>query len=161
MIKETYLTREGFERMKKEYTYLKNVRRREISKEIGIARAHGDISENAEYDAAKEAQAHVEKRIHDLENKLCRVRIIEDENIPNDKIYIGSVVKLMDLKKNCEVCYTLVSEEESDFSKGWISTTAPLGKGLLGCEEGDEVSIKVPSGVVEYEVLEISRLGRD
>ncbi len=157
MIRETYLTREGYEKMKKEWDYLKNVRRREISKEIGVARAHGDLSENAEYDAAREDQAMVEKRIHQLEAAICQVRILEDEDIPDDKVYIGAKVKLRDLAKDCELNYMLVSEVESDSSQGKISTTAPIGRGLLGHEEGDIVEIKVPSGVLEYEILEISR----
>ena len=157
MIKETYLTREGHTRLSKELDYLKNTRRREISKEIGVARAHGDISENAEYDAAKEAQGMVEKKIHELEGILYRVRIIEDENIPDDKIYIGATVKLLDLKKDKELTYKLVSEFESDSSRGMISTTAPIGRGLLGKEEGDIVEIKVPAGLLEYEILEITR----
>ncbi len=143
--------------MKKEWDYLKNVRRREISKEIGVARAHGDLSENAEYDAAREEQAMVEKRIHQLEAAICPVRILEDEDIPDDKVYIGAKVKLRDLASDRELNYMLVSEVESDSSQGKISTTAPIGRGLLGCEEGDIIEIKVPSGVLEYEILEISR----
>ncbi len=153
MIRQTYLTREGYEKMRKELDYLKNVRRREISKEIGVARAHGDLSENAEYDAAREAQAMVEKRIP----ALCQVRIIEDENIPDDKVYIGAKVRVRDLTRGRELNYMLVSEVESDSSQGKISTTAPIGRGLLGCEEGDIIEIKVPAGILEYEILEISR----
>ena len=158
MIRETYLTRAGYERMKKELHHMKYVRRQEIAREIGVARAHGDISENAEYDAAKEAQAHLEKRIHEMENRLARVRVIEDENIPDDKIYIGAIVDLLDVEQNKEIRYILVSEEEADFAKGMISTTAPVGKALLGREEGDEVTIKVPAGVLRYEILKIDRL---
>ena len=157
MIRPNYLTREGYERLKKELDYLRNTKRREIAREIGIARAHGDLSENAEYDAAKEAQALLEKKIHQLESVLSHVRIIEEENIPDDKVYIGATVRLRDLKKDCELTYKLVSEIESDSSRGLISTTAPIGRGLLGKEEGDIVQIKVPAGLLEYEILEISR----
>jgi transcription elongation factor GreA len=157
MTRETYLTREGYEKLKEELTYLKYVRRREISRQIGEARAHGDISENAEYDAAKEAQALVEKKIHQLESKLSRVRIIEEEQIPNDKVYIGSIVHLKDLNRERELQYTLVSEAETDYAQGKISTTAPVGRSLLGRREGEIVTIKVPSGTLRFQILKISR----
>ncbi len=157
MSKETYLTRQGYQKLKQELDYSKGTRRREIAKAIGEARAHGDISENAEYDAAKEAQAHLEKRIHQLEQKLSRVRIIEDENIPDDKVYIGSKVILEDMRSGRQLFYILVSEDEADYGQRKISTTAPVGKALLGCAIGDEVDIKVPSGILKYKVVEISR----
>jgi transcription elongation factor GreA len=157
MSREVYLTREGYEKLRKELDYLKRVRRREITQQIAEARAHGDISENAEYDAAKEAQGLVEKKIHQLESKLSRVRILEEEQIPNDKVYIGSVVHLRDLNRERELCYTLVSEEETDYAQGKISTTAPVGRGLLGHKEGEIVTIKVPSGTLRYQILKISR----
>ena len=153
-----YFTREGYKKIKDEHTYLSNTKRREVSNAIGIARAHGDLKENAEYHAAKEEQGHVERRIAQLAGYLSHVRIIEDEKIPNDKIYIGSTVKLLNVDTDEEVQYTLLSEEEADISKGRISTTSPIGRGLLGHEEGEVVKIRVPSGVFEYEILEISRL---
>jgi transcription elongation factor GreA len=157
MTRETYLTREGYEKLRKELNHLKGVRRREISQQIAEARAHGDISENAEYEAAKEAQALLERRIHQLESKLGRVRIIEEEQIPNDRVYIGAVVELRDLNRGRELRYTLVAEEEADYSQGKISTTAPVGRGLLGRREGEIVTIKVPSGDLRYQILKISR----
>ncbi len=157
MSSTVYFTRAGHEKLVKELTYLKTVRRREISKQIGEARAHGDISENAEYDAAKEAQGMLEKRIYEMESRLGRARIIEEENIPDDKVYIGAIVKLKDLNRERTLCYTLVSEEEADYAQGKISTAAPVGRALLGKEEGDVVNIKVPAGTLSYEILEISR----
>jgi transcription elongation factor GreA len=153
-----YLTREGYKKIKEEHEYLTNTKRREISHAIGIARAHGDLKENAEYHAAKEEQAHIERRIAQLANHLSHVRIIEDEKIPNDKVYIGSVVSLLDVNSDEEIQYTLLSEEEADISQNRISTTSPIGRGLLGREVGDLVTIRVPSGVREYEILDISRL---
>jgi transcription elongation factor GreA len=153
-----YLTREGYKKIKEEHEYLSNTKRREISRAIGIARAHGDLKENAEYHAAKEEQGHIERRIAQLSNHLSHVRIIEDEKIPNDKVYIGSIVTLLDVNTDEEIQYTLLSEEEADIAKNRISTTSPIGRGLLGREPGDSVTIRVPSGVREYEILDISRL---
>lgn len=153
----TYLTREGYEKLRKKLEHLKTVRRREISKEIGKAIAHGDISENAEYDAAKEAQALTEKRIAELENKLGYARIIDDEDIPKDQVLIGATAKLKDLDSREELQYTLVSELEADFSQGKISITSPVGKGLLGHKENETVEIKIPAGILRYQILKITR----
>ncbi len=152
-----YLTREGYEKLRKKLEYLKTVRRREISKEIGKAIAHGDISENAEYDAAKEAQGLNEKRIAELENKLSHVRLIDDEDIPKDRALIGATVKLKDLDSGEELEYTLVSEVEADFSQGKISVTSPVGKGLLGHRENESIEIKIPAGILRYQILKITR----
>ncbi len=157
MSKNAYLSREGYERLIKELKHLKQVRRPEISRQIGEARAHGDISENAEYDAAKEAQGHLERKIYMMENKLSRARIIEDEQIPDDKVYIGAVVELKDLDRGRELRYTMVDEEEADYAQGKISVSAPVGRGLLGREVGETISIKVPSGILRYKILKISR----
>ena len=154
---DIYLTREGYEKLREELEYLKTVRSRELSKDIGKAREHGDISENAEYDAAKEAQGLNEKRIAELGDKLSRVRIIEHENIPKDKALIGATVKLKDLNLKEELQYTLVSELEADFSQGKISVTSPVGKGLLGHKKNETVEIKIPAGILRYKILEISR----
>jgi len=154
---EVYLTKKGYEKLSLELEHLKTVRRRELSKAIGTAREHGDLSENAEYDAAKDAQAHNEKRISELEEKLSRVCIIEDQNIPHGEVLIGATVKLKDLDNQEELEYTLVSEEESDYEQNKISITSPLGMGLLSHKEGEEVSIKVPVGTLRYKILKISR----
>jgi transcription elongation factor GreA len=154
---DVYLTRQGYEKLREELESLKTVRRRELSKEIEKARAHGDLSENAEYDAAKEAQALNEKRIAELEEKLARARILDDENIPKDEVLIGATVKLKDLDSKDVLEYTLVSEVEADFSQGKISVTSPVGKGLLGHKENETVEIKIPAGILRYKILKISR----
>jgi len=152
-----YLTPEGYEKLRKELEYMKKVKRREISKEIGKARDHGDISENADYDAAKEAQGFNEKKIAELEGKLSLARILDETNIPKDEALIGATVRLKDLESGEEIEYTLVSEMESDFSQGKISVTSPVGKGLLGHKAKETVEISVPAGVIKYKILKITR----
>jgi len=154
---DVYLTKKGYEKLSEELEYLKNVRRREISKAIGLAREHGDLSENAEYDAAKDAQGYNEKRISELEQKLSQVRIIEDQDIPHGEVLIGATVKLKDLDNGEELEYTLVSEEESDYEQNKIAITSPIGMGLLSHKENEEVDIKVPAGILRYKILRISR----
>jgi transcription elongation factor GreA len=152
-----YLTRERIVELEHELRELKINGRAEIAQKIGEARGQGDLSENAEYDAAKEAQQLLEIRIAKLEQTLSRARIIESKDLPNDKVYILSKVKLRDLKTKETVCYTLVSPEEADFDKNKISVTSPLGKGLMGKIEGETVNIPVPAGTLEYKILEITR----
>jgi transcription elongation factor GreA len=154
---DIYLTRDGYEKLLKELEFLKNVRRRELSKAIGEARAHGDISENAEYDAAKEAQGLNEKRIAELEEKLSRCRILDDENIPKDEVLIGATVKLKDLNSEEDLEYTLVSEVEANYAEGKISITCPIGQGLLSHKENEIVEIKTPAGTLRYKILKITR----
>ncbi|MDP2830665.1 MAG: transcription elongation factor GreA [Candidatus Omnitrophota bacterium] len=153
---DIYLTQEGYERLVNELERLKTVKRRTISKAIGEARAHGDISENAEYDAAKDAQAHNEKQIVELEDKLARVRIL-DKNIPKDEVLIGATVKLKDMDTLEELEYTLVSELEADYNQNKISISSPVGGGLLGHKENEVVEIKIPAGILKYKVMKISR----
>jgi len=154
---DVYLTREGYEKLREELEYLKGTRRRELSKAIEKARSHGDISENAEYDAAKEAQGLNEKRIAELEGKLSHTRMIDGENIPKDEARVGATVKLKDLNTGEEIAYILVSEAEADFSENKISITSLVGKALLGRKEKDEVQIKIPAGILKYKVVKISR----
>ncbi len=154
---EIYLTKEGHRKLADELDFLKTVPRRELSRAIGEARAHGDISENAEYDAAKEAQGLNEKRILALEEKLSRARILDDENIPTDEVLIGAVVRLKDLDTQEEFEYTLVSELEADYTQGKISITSPVGAGLLNYKENDIVEINIPAGTLKYKILKISR----
>lgn len=156
-MKEIYLTRAGYQKFIGELEALKTLERRKLSKAIGEARAHGDIGENAEYDAAKEAQAQNEQRIAELEEKLSRARIIDDEDIAKDRVLIGATVKLKDLDSNEEIEYTLVSEEEADFAEGKISITSPVGSSLLNHKENDIVEVKVPAGILKYKILKISR----
>ena len=156
-MQETYLTRAGFEKLSKELEHLKTTERQRISKAIGEARAHGDLSENAEYDAAKEAQGHCEARIAELEGTLSNVRIIEEQNIPSDKIFIGAIVTLKDLDKKREIRYMLVAPPETDAEENKISVLSPIGKGLMGHKEGEEVRIDVPDGTLNFKILKIER----
>lgn len=152
-----YLTRERLVELEKELHELKLKGRAEIAQKIQEARGHGDLSENAEYDAAKEAQQHLELKIAKIEHTLSRARIIESKELPNDKIYILSIVKLKDLRTKETVVYTLVSPEEADFERNKISVTSPLGKGLMGKTQGEKIKIAVPAGTLEYEIQEITR----
>jgi len=152
-----YLTPEGFEKIRKEIEYLKKVKRKEISKEIGRAREHGDISENAEYDAAKEAQGLNEKKISELEQKLSSGNILDDEKIPKDEALIGATVSLKDLDSGETFEYTLVSELEGDISNGKMSVASPVGKALLGHKKNETVEITVPAGILHYKILKIER----
>ena len=139
MAGEVYLTRQGLQKLQQQLEALKTTERQKIARAIGEARAQGDISENAEYDAAKDAQAHNEARIAELELKLSNVRIIENENIPSDKAYIGAIVNLKDLDNKEDLKYQLVSAEEASFEENKISVFSPIGKGLLGKKEGEEI----------------------
>lgn len=151
-----YLTRAGYEKLIKELDALKSEKLK-ISKAIGEARLQGDISENAEYDAAKDAQAHNAARMAEVEAKLAKVRIIEDENIPSDKIYIGAIVTLKDLKTEEELQYMMVSPEEASYEENKLSIFSPVGKGLMGKKEQEIVEIKVPAGILKYQIMKIKR----
>lgn len=157
-MKKNYLSREGYERLDAELRDLKTRGRKEIADEISEARAKGDLSENAEYDAAKEAQGHLEKRIAELENTLATSSIIDEKNIDTSKSYLLSTVTILNKKMNKEMKYTLVSKDEADFSKGRISVDSPIGKALLAKEVGDVVEVTVPAGTLELEILKIERL---
>ncbi|MDO9573123.1 MAG: transcription elongation factor GreA [Candidatus Omnitrophota bacterium] len=156
MSPDIYLTQEGYERLVSELEQLKTVKRRQLSRAVGEARAHGDISENAEYDAAREAQGHNEKQIVELEDKLACVRIL-DKDMPVDQVLIGAMVKLKDMDTDEQLEYTLVSELEADYNQGKISVTSPVGQGLLGHKENEIVKIKIPAGVLIYRIIKISR----
>jgi len=151
------ITRSGYEKLKKDLAHLKKVERPKILKERERARAFGDISENAEYEAAKHSQGLLEARIRDLESKIVRGRIVEDHEIGTDAVLLGAVVRLKDLKRGKELTYTIVSDAEADFKSGRISVASPVGKGLLGARVGHTVEIDVPAGKLRYEVLDISR----
>ena len=154
---DIYLTPEGYEKIRKELERLKGPKRRELSKAIGKARDHGDISENAEYDAAKDAQGHNEARIASLEEKIARGQIIDDSKIAKDEALVGATVKLKDMATKEDIEYTLVSELEADIMEGKISVTSPIGKGLLGHKKNETVEILVPAGKIKYKILKISR----
>jgi transcription elongation factor GreA len=155
--KPVYLTEEGLKELKEELKKLKTEERPRIADEIAEARAKGDLSENAEYDAAKEAQGHLEARIAKLEDMITRARLVDESQVDTSKAYILSTVRVKNRNNDTEQSYTLVSEREADISENKISVDSPIGKGLLGQEEGDVVAIDVPAGTVELEILEITR----
>ena len=153
----TYLTKEGYEKLRAELSDLKGRGRNEIAKQIQKAREMGDLSENAEYDAAKDAQGLLELKISKLETIVANARILDDTDIDLDKAYILSTVKLKNLKNNTTVKYTLVAEQEANLKQGKISVKSPVGKAILGKEVGDVIDIQVPAGVLQFELLDISR----
>lgn len=150
-----YLTKERLLELEKELQELKTSGRTQIANKIAEARSHGDLSENAEYDAAKEEQGMHELRISKLEDLLSRVRIIDTSNMPNDQVHILSRVKVKNLKNSGIFEYLLVSPEEADFQSGKISITSPVGQGLMGKKIGDQVKVKAPAGILEFEILAI------
>jgi transcription elongation factor GreA len=149
------MTRAGYDNLATELKQLKAVDRRVISKEIEAARAHGDISENAEFNAAKEKQSLVEGRIRTIEDKLARAQVIEPGPGPPDNIRFGVTVDLEDADTGETVVYTILGEDEADLARGEISVTSPVARALLGKEIGDSVMVRVPKGTREFEVLEI------
>jgi len=150
------ITKAGFERLKKELEMYKNVLIPENIKDIEDARGHGDLSENAEYTAAKERQAYLQSRIKEIENNLALLDVIEIRNCVSDKVVFGSSVKIVDIDSGEEKEYQLVGPLESDISKNMISVTAPLGKALIGKKVGDTVNVITPGGLKRFEVIEIS-----
>jgi len=153
----TYLSKESYERLKEELKQLQTVKRRQISKDLEYARSLGDLKENAEYHAAKEAQGFNEKKAYEIELKLSEVEIIDNLNISSDEIRIGASVKLLDLDDKEESEYKLVGADDSNPSEGLISVDSPIGRALLGHKKDDELDIKVPAGVLRYKVINISR----
>ncbi len=152
-----YLTRERLVELEKDLHDLKTNGRRSVAGKIAEARGHGDLSENAEYDAAKEEQQHLELRISKLEHTLSHAKLIAASDLPNDKVYILSRVKLKDMKTKDEFEYLLVSPEEANFEAHKISVTSPIGKALLGKVKGETVDITVPAGALKYHILDINR----
>jgi len=150
-----YLTRERLIELEKELKDLKTNGRKEIADKIAEARAHGDLSENAEYDAAKEEQGLFELKISKLENILSRARVIDTSHFTDDEVHILSEVKIKNLKTTTIFNYILVSPEEADFQAGKISVTSPVGHGLMGKKVGDKVKVKAPAGILDFEILEI------
>jgi transcription elongation factor GreA len=150
-----YLTKERLVELEKELLELKTKGRKEIAAKIAEARSHGDLSENAEYDAAKEEQGLFELKISKLENVLSRARIIDVSQFPQDEVHILSTVKIKNLNNKKIVEYFLVSPEEADFQAGKLSVTSPIGQGLLGAKTGEIVKVKAPAGLLEFEILSI------
>ena len=156
-MKKNYLSKEGYEKMEAELRDLKTRGRKEIAEEIAEARAKGDLSENAEYDAAKEAQGYLEKKIAELENTLATSEIIDERNIDDTKAFLLSTVTILNRKTNKEMKYTLVSKDEADFKEKKISVDSPIGQAILGKEVGDVVEVNVPAGKLELEIKKIER----
>lgn len=152
-----YYTKEGFQKLKEELEHLESVQRPEISRQIAEARDKGDLSENAEYDAAKNAQGMLELQISKLQEEIRNARIIDESKMDTSKVLILSLVRIKNLKNNKEMTYTLVPENEADLKTGKISVSSPIAKGLLGKKVGDTAEIQVPAGKVTFEILEISR----
>ncbi len=156
-MKTTYLSQEGFDRLTEELRDLKTRGRRDIAAKIDEARSHGDLSENSEYEAAKEAQAHLEKRISELENAMSNARVLDEKTVDTSKVYILSTVTVLNKRSGKEMKYTMVSAQEADFNLNRISIDSPIGSALLGKAIGDVVSVKAPAGVIEFEIKNIER----
>ncbi|KGO89785.1 transcription elongation factor GreA [Flavobacterium suncheonense] len=153
----SYYTAEGLKKLKEELEYLKNVERPKASEAIAEARDKGDLSENAEYDAAKEAQGLLEMKISKMEDLVANARLIDESQLDVSKVLVLSTVKIKNQANGMELKYTLVAESEADLKSGKISVTSPIGKGLLGKSVGEIAEINVPNGVLKFEILEISR----
>jgi len=153
----SYYTAEGLKKLRDELNQLKDVERPNASKAIAEARDKGDLSENAEYDAAKEAQGLLELRISKMEETLANARLIDESQLDNSKVLVLSTVKLKNQANGMEMKYTLVAESEADLKTGKISVSSPIGKGLLGKEVGDTAEITIPNGAITFEILEITR----
>ena len=157
MAEVTYYTKEGIEKLKEELHFLRTEGRSQIAKAIAEARDKGDLSENAEYDAAKEAQGLHEAKIAKLGELLASARLIDESKLDSSKVLALSIVKIKNIKNGASMTYQLVSETEADLKSGKISVKSPIAKGLLGKSVGDKVEIAVPAGQMEFEILEISR----
>jgi len=157
MSKVSYYTAEGLKKLRDELNYLKDVERPKASEAIAEARDKGDLSENAEYDAAKEAQGLLELKISKMEETLANARVIDESQLDTSKVLALSIVKIKNQTNGMEMTYTLVAESEADLAKGKISVNSPIGKGLLGKSVGDVAEIQVPNGIMKFEILDISR----
>ncbi|MDC7995230.1 transcription elongation factor GreA [Altibacter sp. HG106] len=153
----SYYTAEGLKKLRAELNQLKDVERPKASQAIAEARDKGDLSENAEYDAAKEAQGLLEMRISKLEETLANARLIDESQLDTSKVLVHSNVKIKNKANGAEMNYKLVAQSEADLKSGKISVDSPIGKGLLGKKVGDVAEIKVPNGTVQFEILDISR----
>lgn len=157
MSKINYLTEEGYKRLKEELEHMVSVMRPSISAQIAEARDKGDLSENAEYDAAKEAQGLLEGKISKLQETLNNSRILDNSSVDTSKVSLLSKVKIKNKKNNAMMEYQIVSENEANLKEGKISSDSPIGKALLGLKEGESVDVQVPSGLMTFEVIKISR----
>lgn len=150
------ITKAGFEKLKKELEHVKTVSLPENIRDIEIARAHGDITENAEYAAAKERQSFIQGRIQELENNLAKSYIVSLDGLTDDRVVFGAMVTIEDMKTKEGITYQLVGPFESDISRNTISVTSPIGKALIGKNVGDEIRVKTPGGIREFEIVDIS-----
>jgi transcription elongation factor GreA len=157
MANVSYYTKEGYQKLQEEYHNMVHVERPKISQQIAEARDKGDLSENAEYDAAKEAQGLLEMKISQMEELLANARIIDESKMDSSKVLVLSKVRIRNKTNGMEMVYQLVSEKEADLKSGRISVNSPIGKGLLGKAVGDSAEVQVPNGKMEFEILEISR----
>lgn len=157
MSKVSYYTAEGLKNLREELNHLKDVERPKASQAIGEARDKGDLSENAEYDAAKEAQGLLELKISKMEETLANARLIDESQLDTSKVLVLSTVKLKNQANGMEMKYTLVAESEANLKTGKISVTSPIGRGLLGKSVGEVAEIQVPNGTLKFDILEISR----
>lgn len=157
MSKVSYYTAEGLKNLRDELSHLKDVERPKASQAIAEARDKGDLSENAEYDAAKEAQGLLEMKISKLEETLSNARLIDESQLDTSKVLVLSTVKIKNQTNGMEMVYTLVAESEADLASGKISVNSPIGKGLLGKSVGDVAEIQVPNGIIKFDIIEISR----
>lgn len=155
--KEVILTQEGFDNLEKKLEYLKTEKRAEISERIKIALGFGDLSENSEYDEAKNAQAENEALIVELENKVRYAKIIDESEIDTKTVQVGNTVKLLDMEFNEEVTYTIVGSTEVDLTQNRISNESPMGKALLGAKKNQTVEVQAPAGVIKYKILSITK----
>ncbi len=156
-IQEVILTQEGYDKLEEELNFLKTVKRTEIAERIKTARGFGDLSENAEYDEAKSAQAENEQAIADLEGKIRNAKIIDSKEIDTKTVQIGNLVKLLDLEFNEEVEYTIVGSTEVNVAENKISNESPMGKALLGYKKGDIVNVEAPDGTIQFKILAIKK----
>lgn len=156
-MERVYLTKAGYEKLADELEYRKNAKRKEIAKALEHARLIGDLRENAEYTAAKEALVQNEERILELEDKLARAEIIDDSCIAPDAVCLGAKVRVKDMDSGQEFEYTIVSSDEANPNQGFISASSPVGEALLGKKENDSVAIHIPSGILKYRILKVSR----
>ena len=154
---ETLLTYEGLKKLEEEVEYLKTVKRREIAERIKVALGFGDLSENSEYDEAKNEQAQVEMRIAELENKLRNVKIIDEDDIETKTVQVGNIVQVLDVEYDEKVEYKIVGSTEADISENKISNESPIGKALLGRKKNDVVDVETPGGIVKLKVLKITK----
>ncbi|MDL2287545.1 transcription elongation factor GreA [Eubacteriales bacterium OttesenSCG-928-G02] len=157
MAKIIYVSKEGFSKLESELEFLKTVKRQEVAQAIKKARAYGDLSENSEYDEAKNEQGEIESKIAQLEETINNAVILEDKDIKTDKVNVGNIVKVYDVERDKEAVYTIVGSTEADPFQNKISDDSPIGQALIGAREGDTITAETPKGVIKYTIISISK----